>query len=71
MEGGEGVRKVTKDEFYQSIGNKDAVPHILPTPYPYTSVFKLRYGGAEMGRIVGRTEGGLTVNDHFLPERQT
>lgn len=65
------MRQVAKSEFYQSIGNKDAVPHILPTRYPYTSVFKLRYGGAELGRIVGRAEGGLTVNDYFLPERQT
>lgn len=70
MEGGADVRRVTKDEFYRGIGNRDAVPHILPGPYPYASVFKLRYGGSELGRIVGRTEGGLTVNEYFLSESQ-
>lgn len=65
------MRRVTKDEFYREIGNKDAVPQIQPGHYPYTSVFKLRYGGGELGRIVGKTEGGLDVNDYFLPDRQT
>lgn len=47
------MREVTKDEFYEVIGNKDIVSSILyPYNYPYTSIYKLRHSQKEFGRIV-------------------
>lgn len=57
------LRAVTKDEFYAFIGPLDAIGSIQPTPWPYTTVYKLRYGGKELGRVVGKGGG---AHDYFL-----
>lgn len=51
------MSKVSEDEFFAAIGPQDCHPHILPGHFPYTSVFKSRYGNQEFGRIVGNTTG--------------
>lgn len=70
MEGGGGVRAVTKEAFYAAIGGLDVHPQIQPGPHPYTSIWKLRYGGRVVGRSVGRKGDGLTVTDYYLSEGQ-
>ena len=63
------MRSVTKDEFYAFLGNRDVHPLIQPGPYPYISIWKLRYGGEVVGKIVGRCGQGRSWNEHYVSER--
>lgn len=38
-----GMREVTKDEFYATVGTEDVHPQPIE-PFPYVSVFKTRHG---------------------------
>lgn len=70
MEGGGGVRAVTAERFFAVVKPLDVVASIQPGAYPYTSIWKLRYGGHVVGKSVGRMDGGLTVTDYYLSEGQ-
>lgn len=63
----ESNRPVTKSEFFAHIMGltEDCHPHILPGRFPYTSVFKLRHSGKELGRIVGK-ETGQGPDEYYL-----
>ena len=45
------MRDVTKDKFFEVIGDIDCHPTVTGT-FPYTSIFKRRAGRGEVGRIV-------------------
>lgn len=63
------MRAVTKDEFFAAIGTLDVHPQIQPGPHPYTSLWKMRYGGGIVGKSVGRFEQGRSWNDYFVSEQ--
>jgi hypothetical protein len=49
-------KQVTKAEFYAVVGRMDVVPHILPGPFPYTTIFQNR-AREPIGRITGAKTG--------------
>lgn len=66
------MRKVTQDEFFKAIGNKNVHPKIQGS-YPYTSIWRgLDY--ATMDTVYGKTVdvykngvNGLTEKEYWLP----
>ena len=61
------MRKVSKDEFYRSIGPLNVHPSIQHGNYPYTAIWKTQTGAQQVvGKTIGRTEGGRTVTDYYL-----
>ena len=61
---------VTEKEFFQIIGPRDVHPHILPSRYPYTSVFRTP-GGREVGRITPVVDGrGRTCDEYHVSDNE-
>jgi hypothetical protein len=62
------MKKVTYDGFFAVINQHDAIVDIVGNKYPYTHVFKKRYGG-ELGRIVHSFPDGKVwpeIKEYFL-----
>lgn len=53
------MKEVTQEEFYKVIGPQDVILETI-TPFPYTTNFKLRYGG-----IVGKVVNSFTDGIHY------
>lgn len=63
------MKKVTKDTFYATVGDVDAVVLIVPGDYPYTAEFKLRNSGRVIGKAVDRISelpDEYTVTDYYI-----
>lgn len=63
------MREVTKDQFYQSIGNQNVTPYPQQGPWPYTSLFKTPSGEVR-GKVVGFVPEGAALEQkrYYLPE---
>lgn len=59
------MREVTHDEFFAVINAhpKNIHPRILPTRYPYTSIFEIVNTRQEVGRIV---DGGTNEPSKYF-----
>lgn len=68
MEGGAGMRPVTKEQFYAAIGHLNVHPQIQPGPYPYTSLWKHLNGSGVVGKSVGVRDGGMVRQEYFLKD---
>lgn len=66
------MKEVTREEFYNSVGNKDSVLSIVGS-YPYTTEFRIRYKSALIGKIVDQYTDPLMksypiISKYFLIE---
>ena len=67
MEGGAGMRPVTKEQFYAAIGHLNVHPQIQPGGYPYTSIWKMLDGSrVVVGKSVGVRDGGMVRQEYYL-----
>ncbi len=66
------MRQVSKEEFYNHIGNQDAVVGKPQGTYPYTSYFKLR-NGRTLGEVrdrLGTENEPYLVSEYFIKESE-
>lgn len=61
------MRKVTNDEFYNKIGERDVVLNVVGN-YPYKTEFKLRHDGKLLGVIQDHDIAGLVASEYFLKD---
>jgi len=57
------MQEVTHEEFFRTIGKYDCHPEIVGK-YPYTSIFRMRNSGKEVGRKVDG--GDCSHGDKYL-----
>ena len=56
----ETTREVTREEFYNFIGPKDAILHIENVySYPYTTLWRLRYSNKIIGKTIDEFSNGM------------
>lgn len=64
-----GMRKVSKEEFYNTVGNMDVVLSVQTAyGYPYTTNWNLRNGNIKGKTVDRRDEArpGFTLSDYFV-----
>jgi hypothetical protein len=60
--------KVTKDEFFKTIGPQNVHPQIMNSKWPYTRDFKTPLGEWR-GRIIDfEVEGDTIGSEYYLPD---
>lgn len=62
------MKQVTKNTFYDTIGNLDAISTVLGN-FPYTTEFKLRNNGRVIGKVVDRISeqsDEYEVSDYYI-----
>jgi hypothetical protein len=63
------MKEVTRDEFYATVGNVDAVVNSVGD-YPYTSEYRMRISNKLIGKAVNREgrhdEDDLIVKQYYL-----
>jgi len=61
--------EVSKQRFYELVGPRDVVTECVGQ-YPYTTIFRTRYGDVEVGRIVPTGEPGEPPPVRYLITEQ-